>query len=213
MGDNNKQYYVLYLDDYSSPSFISSIKEYYGTIEEISSLMNCLSAADKKRECYSSTLKAFESFQSGDAWATHHTVCGERLLMKSVELMGMASFERGEMQWNHRNVWGCTYRMRASSVRISQLLLKDGEKYIRVIKPSFKNLVYKTEDLLEEGWMPFSDDLWGFPCMYDVSGKWHNLRMYVTEQEYKKPKDALADINDISKISFRSACDDLFGNG
>lgn len=58
-------YYELSLDDYSSPSFCSFAKPFYGRLSDIQSLIDAL-ASDNQKGIHDELIAAFAAFQKGD---------------------------------------------------------------------------------------------------------------------------------------------------
>ena len=178
------RYFVVCLDDYSASPICPGNKRYCGTKEEVADFIKAIEN-DKK---------------NSEISIGQHTVnCIEKtvLILKN-------------HVWEHINTWGFPYMMKSDEIVAEQILIKVKNKYYRCIKPTFQNLQCSTEN---SNWMLVGNRLWGFPNIYEITADKHRYRLYAIEQEYIDICEAQQDMNDMAKITLKTACDDIFGDG
>ena len=178
------RYFVVCLDDYSASPICPGNKTYYGTKEEVADFIKAIEK-DKKSLEISIGQRSVNCIEKTVAILKNHV-------------------------WEHINTWGFLYMMKADEIVAEQMLIKVKNKYYRCIKPTFQNLQYSTED---NNWMTVGNRLWGFPNTYEITADKHRYRLYAMEQEYTDIYEAQQDINDVTKITLETACDDIFGDG
>lgn len=66
------EYYRLLLDDYSSASFTSFSKEYFGTLDQLKGLFYDMRSDEDIAKRYSNILSTFEEFLAGENNLTHN---------------------------------------------------------------------------------------------------------------------------------------------
>ena len=152
---NQDQYYLFRLAEMVMPEERIVIREYCGNLEQIGEL---LAEMDKDEWCqyfYSSTLRAWDKFRSGDLGAVHRVENGklERLLTPVSE-MARACFLVDGVEWQYRDKYDCLLRARAECAEITQVLLQDGDRYIRCCKYWLQGLQRVHG---EKGWIPYDN--------------------------------------------------------
>ena len=178
------KYFAVCLEDYSASPICPGNKTYYGTKQEVADFIKAIENDNKNSEI---------------SIGQHTVICIEKtvLILKN-------------HVWEHINTWGFPYMMKADEITIEQILIKVKNKYYRCIKPTFQNLQYSTED---NNWMVVGNRLWGFPNIYEITAAKHRCRLYAIEQVYTCLCEAQQDMNDAKRITFKTACDDIFGDG
>ena len=203
-------YYCLHLDDYAKPGFFSASKTYYGTMNHIEKFMNAL-MSNKRKESMKAITDAFKEYCEGNTSVTHNVAYNENILMEPVKLVKEEVFEIDNPEWEHINIWGFSYMMKASKATVTQILLKKGKKYIRCIKPVFTDLYYTGHPECE--YLKLTDNFWGFPEVIEMKNEVYNSRLYQVEKIYEKKTEAMKDMGDISKLNYAEFCNDIFGDG
>jgi hypothetical protein len=66
---------------------------------------------------------------------THHVAYAEKPLLEPVTLISENYQSLMERSWDFINIWDCIYTMKLHTVFMDILLIKDGDEYIRCIKP------------------------------------------------------------------------------
>ena len=213
--DDQKQYYQLVLREYASPAFCSFAKFYHGTISDIRKLMDALAAINDDG-CYNNLLHAFQEWEHGNTAVTHDVAFLEFQLLTPEEMVACKEYTLEKVGWRHINVWEYAYDMKAEAILVREIVLKQGDKYIRCIRPVFENLMVSVPDhpVLSK-WDPVGSMFCGFPCMITVDDeeKCTTPRLYMEQGTYENLEDAIADLEDPEKIDFSVVCDDIFGNG
>lgn len=208
-------YYELVLYNYSCPSFCSSAKSFHGMLSDIKALMDAL-AADDESGHHDHILNSFRAWEQGDTEATHRVAYHEYRLLTPEEVIEYEDYTFENVIWQHTNIWGCFYEMKADTVDISQIVVKQGNRYIRCIRPVFKDLMVRIPDTqipeLAE-WKPVGDRFWGYPRMMARQGRYTYPRLYVLQEYYNDMAEAVTDLYDETKIDYAAVCEEIFGDG
>ena len=202
-----EQYFAIQFEDCSLPAILPFPKTYYGTLPQISGLMDCLAADPNTAIRFASTIQAFEAYKNGHLGAVH-TVSGQTLrLLTPVELICATTVLDQNIEWEFDNgIY--SHRVRADLVDLHQVLLQDGDMYLRCVRPCYENLQYEDP---YEGWTSMPACNYGFPYMYEVEPKWHYMRLYILEQVEMAAEPCIAKMCDARHVSHHEACNDLFG--
>ena len=202
-----EQHFAIQLEDYSLPAILPFPKTYYGTLPQISALMDCLAADPNTAIRFASTIQAFEAYKKG-YWGAVHTVSGQTLrLLTPVELICETTVLHQNVEWDFDN-GPYNHRVRADLVDLHQVLLQDGDMYLRCVRPCYEGLQY--EDPCE-GWTSMPACNYGFPYMYEAEPGWHYARLYTLEQVEVSAAPCLIRMHDSCYVSHHEACNDLFG--
>lgn len=205
---NMEQYYSVRLAHCVYPDCITVVKEYFGTLGQIRRLISLLADDEWTRQYYTSTIAAMESFDAGNLAAVHdvdgHT---ERLLTPVGELCRSA-YLCGGAQWYYTDQYGCALPAKAELVDVEQVLLQDGDRYLRCGKFRFEGLASA---------MPMNG--WSLHDGY-CEGVYHigeytepgaiQLRLYVLEQEYRDEAAARRDMVTEGLLDYTHVSGELF---
>ncbi len=178
------RYFAVCIDDYSASPICPGSKNYYGTKKEVADFIKAIEK-DKKSSEISIGQQMVNCIEKTVTILKNHV-------------------------WEHINTWGFPYMMKAEDIAVEQILVKVKNTYCRCIKPTFRNLQYSTED---NNWMAVGKRLWGCTNIFEIADGKHRYRLYAIEQEYTDFCEAKQDMNDVSKIILKAACDDIFGDG
>lgn len=203
----NRQYYSIQFEDYSVKCAIPLTKTYYGTLDQIGVVIDCLAADPETATKYASTIGAFGEYKNGHLGVTH-TIAGKKLrLLTPVNLIHKTLLLEQDVEWYFNNgVY--KYPVRASFVDLHQVLLNDGDMYLRCVRPCYEGLQYEDP---YEGWISMPDCHYGFPYIYKAEPGWHYMCLYTLEQVEMTPEPCLVRMHDIRHVSHHEACNDLFG--
>lgn len=203
----SKLYYVIQLEDYPLSKVGLFPKTYYGTMENISELIECLAADPAAAWKYRSTIRAFRSYQNGDYFATHTIAGRNERLLTPVKCIHETLILQQNANWHFYNgVY--SMNVRADLVDIHQVLLKHEDMYLRCVRPCYENLQFEDP---WEGWKAVPNCHHGFPHICATEEGWHYMRLFTLEQVEVEPEPCLARMNDACHVSHREACDDIFG--
>ena len=212
--ENKQQYYKLVLDDYATPSFISWYKDFFGTLDEISELIEALKTDRRTRESHQQTIDAFESFLNGNTEAEHIVAYNRQRLLTPVEIIKSSDTFLQTVIWDHSNVWDCIYRMKTDAVNVQRAIFKTDGSYVIGIKVHFQKLYYQTQKLdSPDKWNQLKDGFWGFPKLFDISEDILRYRLYTAMNRYPDLCSAEEDFADEDQIDFKQIIDDVFGDG
>lgn len=211
---NQEQYYSIEFDDYSTSGFASLAKQFFGTIDEISELIGLLVADPELCGRFSDTAEALDSFLKGVVDA-QHTVCYEkRRLLTPVDLIYKRDADLDSREWEHLNVWGSPYKMKADRIKASQAVFKTGDQYRVGIKCTFENLCYLGISLDgRDAWIKLNDSLWGFPNIFEVGERFHRYRLYTLKDGFSSLEEAVSVVDNEAELEFERILDDVFGDG
>ena len=203
----SEQHFAIQLEDYSLPAILPFPKTYYGTLSQIGALMDCLAADPDTAIRFASTIRAFNDYKAGHLGAVHE-VCGRTFrLLTPVNLIRETVILDQNVQWDFEN-GAYNHRVRAGFVDLHQVLLQDGDMYLRCVRPCYENLMYEDP---YEGWTSMPACNYGFPYMYEAEPGWHYARLYTLEQVEVSAAPCLIRMHDTCYVSHHEACNDLFG--
>lgn len=205
---NQIHYYGIWLDCLKLPEQELVIKQFYGTLEQVDGLLSEIDKDEWWREYYASTLAAWDACQSGDDCALHYVGRGvERLLSPVVEVCRSA-YLIDNPEWIYQDKWGCLMRARADVVGVHQVLLWDGNKFIRCARYGCEGLERAHSD---KGWIPYDGTSCGIPYMIDSHGTSDAYnRLFVVEEEYDNLDAAKWDMQQGNKLNYEQISRELF---
>ena len=210
---DKKDFYGVRLNNYFSPSFCSSHKMYFGTLNDIKAFIERMGSSEQS--CM--IRNAFERYLSGKSNATHEIAYVKQKLTDDVELIAETEVRLGYTAWEFLNVWHYTQYMEIDSAVVKMALIKYEERYLRVIKVSARGLRTCADiHRPKEKWLELSDGFLGHPGILsyvadgDTGIVYSNL--YMKEKEYATKEEALAKFR-IDEVCLDCLCEDVFGNG
>ena len=212
--DMEKQYFRLRLWDYSTPSFVSKSKAFYGTLADIRSFIGALEADEKTKKDFQETIAAFREFEAGNHAVTHNIAYQEIPLLEPVRIWFEAMLRLDNYSWSHKNTWDCDYSMRCRNVVMQHLWIETPDGFQRVVKAHFKNLQYRGEG--RETWSNFNIPFWGHPKILHVDGESIFNRLAVEEKSFEN-RDAAAhnyvQFYEEKDVDLTEFCNEIFGDG
>ena len=176
----NEQFYKITLTDCGIPNFCSGSKDYYGTQEKIEGMIIAIKNNKSIGNDVDGLYAALTEFKSGNKNCEHPVEYGRSRFLTSVSLIDKSEYFEKNYKWKHVNIWHYPYYMRTKAATFRQIVIKDGNDYIRAIKPEFEFLKYALDEIFRR-----SDKvgvmLWGFPEMirYNGATKTTSSRLYV----------------------------------
>lgn len=206
-------YYKLDLEDFSAPSFISCSKSYFGTLSDISGLLDALSKDDKWKDSFLETQEAFKAFMNGEKEVRHNVLYENVKLLEPAKLIGSVTYTESDKQIKHLNAWDHPYYMHFSKAKIQHLWFECEDKYVRVLKADITNLQYSSD---KKRWIDVNCRFWGFPHMLEVNETTIYNRLAVIDKRFDSSEEAKADYESFLNspdTDFGSFCDEIFGDG
>lgn len=207
----NEQYYRLTLDDYAMPSFVSSDKDYFGTLSDIEGLIDALKDG-RHAQIYERLSSALKAYKNGESNVTNIAAYNEVPFLVPVKLLEAVSYTLPNTEWEHINVWKCPYKMRFQAAEIRQFRFESNDKYIRAMKA-------KITDLKQEGYNGGWSDIsapWGFPHIIEKKAACTYNRLAVIDKRFDSKTEAENDYERFlseQDASFTEFCNDIFGDG
>ena len=208
-----KNFYGVRLNNYFSPSFCSSHKVYFGTLNDIKTFIESMGSSEQS----SMISNSFERYLSGDTNATHEVAYVQQKLIENVELIAEGEVKLDHAAWEFLNVWYHPQYMVIDSAVLKTALIKYEEQYLRVIKVSVRGLRTCADiNRHEEEWIALSDGFWGHPGVLSSTkdGETYMVysNLYMKEKEYVTKEEALEKFH-TDEICLNCFCEDVFGNG
>ena len=135
-------------------------------------------------------------------------------MLTPVELIYDRDSQLGLYEWEHLNVWGFPYKMKADSIDVSQAVFKTADRYKVGIKCKFENLCYRRiAPHSPDPWVKLTDSLWGLPHIFDVDAHYHRYRLYTLKDGFSSLDEAIGVVDSESELEFENILDDVFGDG
>lgn len=215
----NEQYYSVALENFATVSFVSGIKNYFGTLSEIEKFINALKTDCGDEKFLQRTIEAFEKFKNGSTEATHYAAYNEVRLLAPAAVYDSLSYALPTMEWEHLNIYRSPYKMRCSSAEIEHIRLEADGNFYRTMTAKFTNPEHDTRlfDDEPERWRTFKDrNFWGYPHIIEFEEPYTFNTLAVPEKRFKTEEELKADINVFKadpKPDFRAFCDDIFADG
>lgn len=208
-----KDFYGVRLNNYFSPSFCSSHKVYFGTLNDIKTFIESMGSIEQSRMI----INAFKRYLSGETEATHEVAYVQQKLIENVELIAEGEVKLDRTAWEFLNVWYHPQYMVIDSAVLKTALIKYEEQYLRVIKVSVRGLRTCADiNRHEEEWIALSDGFWGHPGVLSSTkdGETYMVysNLYMKEKEYVTKEEALEKFR-TDEICLNCFCEDVFGNG
>ena len=206
-------FYGVRLNNYFSPSFCSSHKVYFGTLNDIKTFIESMGSIEQS--CM--IRNAFKRYLSGENDATHEVAYIQQKLIENVELIAEGEVKLDRAAWEFLNVWYHPQYMVIDSAVLKTALIKYEEQYLRVIKVSVRGLRTCADiNRHEEEWIALSDGFWGHPGVLSSTkdGETYMVysNLYLKEKEYATKEEALAKFY-TDEVCLDCLCEDVFGNG
>lgn len=207
------RYFRLELDDYSTPSFISGGKFYFGTLEDMDRLFSAIRNDERKAEHKQYILSVYDQFLSGEKKITHTVAFNEVPFLVPAKILGEDHSILTDYSWEHINTWDCPYTMKCDKAESTHLWISCRGQYYRCIRTKFSKLQY---DSIDGTFMKHSGHTLGYPHQIEYDDPYTYNRLFVIEKSFKNKARALND-----RINFMHAPDpvfnfvleDLFGDG
>ena len=208
-----KDFYGVRLNNYFSPSFCSSHKVYFGTLNDIKTFIESMRSGEESLVIRN----AFKRYLSGETEATHEVAYIQQKLIENVELIAEGEVKLDRAAWEFLNVWYHPQYMVIDSAVLKTALIKYEEQYLRVIKVSVRGLRTCADiNRHEEEWMAVSDGFWGHPGVLSSTKNGETYvvcsNLYMKEKEYATKEEALAKFY-ADEVCLDCLCEDVFGNG
>ena len=206
-------FYGVRLNNYFSPSFCSSYKMYFGTLNDIKVFIESLECSEQNFMIRN----AFKRYLLGETNVTHEAAYVQLKLIEDVELIAECKVKLGQTAWKFLNVWYSPQYMEFDSAIVRMALIKYESRYLRVIKASVRGLRTSPEaNRPKERWIELTCGFWGHPGILSSSGEGNThivySNLYMKEREYATKEEAMGKFR-TDGIRFNCFCEDVFGNG
>ena len=208
-----KDFYGVRLNNYFSPSFCSSHKMYFGTLNDIKAFIESMGSDEQIFRIRN----AFERYLSRETNAKHEVAYVQEKFIEDVELIAEYEVMLGRTALEFLNVWHYTQYMEFDSAVVKTALIKYEGRYFRVIKASARGLRTSPEvNRPKEQWIELSYGFWGHPGILSsvADGETYIVysNLYMKEKEYVTKEEALVKFH-TDEVCLDCLCEDVFGNG
>lgn len=208
-------YYSVELMDYSTPGFVSGSLSYYGTQEEILSVLSCIEENEPERK--ESAMEFFNA--QGDGMGKVFPYWESEPLFKPMCLLEEKAGMEEPFSQVFVNTWYCNYYMTADHVayRILYLGGPDGTVY-RCIRAQFRNLFSRVSSFEDDSVRDVTTTrYWGHPGILcngqeDTATTVSNVLMFC-DKKFKSAAEAKIDMESPSHIDYSGFFADIFGDG
>lgn len=215
LGTSNKelaQFYKLELTDYALPGFCSGGASYYGTFDGVKSFIFAMrKLSDTDLDGLETALTAYVA---GDHSVKHSVGYGQEPFLIPVELVESKVQFLENYKWTHTNIWGFPYYMKFAKGMVHEVVLKDGNNYIRCVKIDIQKLMHCGDPPCDH-WMSIGAGFWGFPGLlrYEKPNDRTFSDLFFVESFSENLNDILSEIGKIECLNLKSFCDSIFGDG
>ena len=196
------RYFRLELDDYSTPSFVSAGKYYFGTLEDIDGLFQAIRNDENKAEHKQYILSVYDQFLAGEKKINHTVAFNEVPFLVPAKILGEDHSVLTDLSWEHMNTWDCPYVMKCDKAESTHQWISCQGQYFRCIQTKFTNLQF---DSFDKTFMKFTGHAWGYPHQIEYDEPYTRSRLWVMEKMFKNKAQALND-----RINFMHAPDPIF---
>ncbi len=205
---NAEQYYAVRLSHWVFPNGGTIVKEFFGTFKQIRELIHLFRGEEWTQKYYASTIAALEEYEAGNLAAVHNVAGSLERLLTPVSELCRSAYLCDDARWYYTDQYGCILPAKAEVVDVDQVLLQDGERYLRCAKFCFEGLA---SALPLNGWSLHDGYCEGIPHMsrYFEPGVVH-MQMYVVEQEYQDEQAARRDMQTEGVLDYEQVSAELF---
>lgn len=196
--------YQLMLEDYSTPSFVSCSKPYFGTQKQILSLL------ERRRD--PELLETARQYFSGSGSGEGPMLYWREQIVSPVERLGSVPFQMENVSATFLNTWDCPYFLRAQRAegKLYYLCREDGVCF-RALEAVFTDLMLTDDPIPEE--VDLLQPFWGYPDMIYCRDGRAKSRLLLAERRFQNREEALDDLTHPSAPCFDRFFEDIFGDG
>lgn len=201
--DCNTDYLVIQLENYASPSFITTSKPYLTTKEELLKFIKELKEKTKNSYC-----DFANKLQKG---ADEHND-----IVTGFTPLARKKYTLSDVRYTHINIWGYPYYITADSASVDYVWgkYKSGNKtkYCGFYKAVFSNLKYSAKE--DSGFLPVGSS-WGFPCVIFFDKDKTSTRLFEYGARFVSLEDMLQTAKDFhpEDIEFHEFFNEIFADG
>ena len=206
-----EQFHRITLDEYASPSFCSFTKEYVGTREMLNAFADALCESHSASEQFREIADGIHQYKANEDIVTAHVAYNEIRLLSAVQALHATTTEESPFYFEHTNVWGFPYFVRAQQVRLQRLWYRIDDCYRRAIGASFFLPCYGSEQ--DDLTRPLGEAFWGHPGILYMQDGWLSSRLMYEELAFAGEEELNADIASPADVDCKGFFDDVFGDG
>ena len=208
----SKQFYRLCLEDYSSASFTSFGKYYFGTLEMISDFIEELKSNADTAKIFHNLISAYEDYMCGNKSAAYNVAHQEVPLLVPAKILAQRFSQIQRHNWEHLNTWHWIYDMRCDKADSEHLWISSKGEFFRCIQTKFVRLQYKN---ISRKYVPISA-IWGHPGIITITDTYLQNKLFVIEKSFSTKSEALENFysfKQLRDIDFSAIINDIFGDG
>ena len=207
-----EQIFELNLEDYSMPRYMSAIKPYYGTMDEIIDMLNCLKDNEYTAIRYKKTLDAAKFYDLLDPEVTH-TVAGQTLpIFTPVREISRLETCLGSRSWNYTTFNGVIYPCYAANIEVRQTLIQTENGYEHCVQANITGLRVCYPGI---GWMDVAYAIHGFPEMVTFFNGIHSMVLATSQEHYDldELQEAMAAATNPMSVNLSTLVADILAEG
>lgn len=205
------RYFEITLEHYATPSFCSFSKQYIGTLTMLDRFISSISHDVKEPSYLSGIINGYQRYRSGYHDATAFVAQSEVRLIHPLTTIECQHQEAAPFFYEHTNVWGFPYFIRAERMKADIVYVRRGESYKRYVGASLEHPLYGTtkEDCTDK----LNDRLWGHPGVLSFENGVLSSRIMFCDRLFESQPEMRQDILSPSPIDFTGFFEDVFGDG
>lgn len=196
------QIFELKLEDYSRPRYMSAIKPYYGTMDDMIEFM--IRLEDNPNTCtrYQETLDAAEYYDLDNDLP--HTVAGQTLsIFVPVTEISRLETTCQDVRWEYTAYSGSVYPCYASKIEMCQSLMETKSGYELCLRANITGLQVCYPGI---GWICHNGITKGFPGMVTFADNTYQMSLAASQAHYEFNEYHLAMEDAVNPNSVNLAC-------
>ena len=205
------QIFQLKLEDYSRPRYMSALKSYYGTMDDLIAFM--IRLEDNPNTCtrYKDTLHAAEFFDLDNE--VDHTIAGQTLpVFVPVKELSAIETVLHDPSWVYTTYSGAQYPCKASQIELRQTLIQTDTCFERSVQAGITGLQVCYPCI---GWVCPNGNVKGFPGMITYDGNTYSMALAAAQAHYdfEEYDWAMRDAMNVSTVDLGFLVADILAEG
>ena len=196
------QIFELKLEDYSRPRYMSALRPYYGTMNEIIEFM--IQLEDNPNTCtrYQETLDAAEYYDLDNELP--HTIAGQTVtIFEPAAEISRLETTRCDVRWDYTAHSGSVYPCYASKIEMCQSLMETKSGYELCLRANITGLQVCYPGV---GWIGLTGIAKGFPYMVTFADNTYQMALAAAQAHYEFSEYHLAMADALNPDSVNLSC-------
>ena len=205
------QIFELKLEDYSRPRYMSALRPYYGTMNEIIEFM--IRLEDDPNTCtrYQETLDAAEYYDLDNELP--HTIAGQTVtIFEPAAEISRLETTRCDVRWDYTAYSGSVYPCYASKIEMCQSLMETKSGYELCLRANITGLQVCYPGI---GWIGLTGIAKGFPYMVTFADNTYQMALAAAQAHYEFSEYhlAMADAQNPDSVNLSCLVADILAEG